>query len=217
MADFTRNEIETGRKLFAGDWQLHLGRRVDGDAAADEGASRSPSPAAPMPASRSLINALTGRKALARTSNTPGRTQELIFFQGPDDLRHRPTCRATAMRQAPKAKVKAWTDLIHSYLAGPRQSRPRLCADRWAPRHQGGRQAGPGADAQGRRQSSDRIDQDAISCRPRISLLASRRLLRRSPRMPRPFRKFWLPRRGRALAFPELRAAIVRLIAERRG
>ena len=31
----------------------------------------------------SLINALTGRNALARTSHTPGRTQELIFFQGP--------------------------------------------------------------------------------------------------------------------------------------
>ena len=31
----------------------------------------------------SLINALTGRNALARTSHTPGRTQELIFFDGP--------------------------------------------------------------------------------------------------------------------------------------
>ena len=34
----------------------------------------------------SLINALTGRKALARTSHTPGRTQELIFFTGADRL-----------------------------------------------------------------------------------------------------------------------------------
>jgi ribosome biogenesis GTPase A len=35
----------------------------------------------------SLINALTGRNALARTSHTPGRTQELIFFQGPRQCR----------------------------------------------------------------------------------------------------------------------------------
>src|SRR5262245_58775398 len=34
----------------------------------------------------SLINALTGRRALARTSHTPGRTQELIFFTGPSQL-----------------------------------------------------------------------------------------------------------------------------------
>src|SRR5262249_61163029 len=35
----------------------------------------------------SLINALTGRRALARTSHTPGRTQELIFFSGAEKLR----------------------------------------------------------------------------------------------------------------------------------
>ena len=83
----------------------------------------------------SLINALTGRKALARTSHTPGRTQELIFF-----LRRR---RASIVdmpgygyAEAPKSKVKAWTALIHAYLARPRQSRARLRADRRAPRPQ---------------------------------------------------------------------------------
>jgi GTP-binding protein len=65
----------------------------------------------------SLINALTGRKALARTSHTPGRTQELIFFAGPPHLTvvDMPGYRYAA---APKTKVKAWTELIHAYLRG---------------------------------------------------------------------------------------------------
>jgi GTP-binding protein len=70
----------------------------------------------------SLINGLTGRKALARTSHTPGRTQELIFFSasklsdpGPLSLVDMP---GYGYAQAPKGKVKAWTELIHAYLAG---------------------------------------------------------------------------------------------------
>ena len=48
----------------------------------------------------SLINALTGAKALARTSNTPGRTQELIYFAAGANRRcASSTCRATAMRR----------------------------------------------------------------------------------------------------------------------
>src|SRR5207244_10324960 len=64
----------------------------------------------------SLINALTGRKALARTSHTPGRTQELIFFDGPAlTLVDMPGYGYAA---APKQKVKAWTALVHGYLKG---------------------------------------------------------------------------------------------------
>ena len=86
----------------------------------------------------SLINALTGRKALARTSHTPGRTQELIFFAGrlAAALVDMP---GYGYAEAPKDKVKAWTELIHAYLARPRQPRARLCADRRAPRPQGRR------------------------------------------------------------------------------
>ncbi len=65
----------------------------------------------------SLINALTGRKALARTSNTPGRTQELIFFEAGGALRL-VDMPGYGYAEAPKAKVEAWTDLIHAYLAG---------------------------------------------------------------------------------------------------
>ncbi|PKP77302.1 MAG: YihA family ribosome biogenesis GTP-binding protein [Alphaproteobacteria bacterium HGW-Alphaproteobacteria-3] len=73
----------------------------------------------------SLINALTGRKTLARTSNTPGRTKELNFFElGPQghaaimlvDLPGYGYARET------KARVGEWTRLVMSYLRG----RPQL-------------------------------------------------------------------------------------------
>jgi GTP-binding protein len=65
----------------------------------------------------SLLNALTGRKSLARTSNTPGRTQELNFF----DLGGRLTLidmPGYGFAAAGKEKVAAWTSLIHAYLRG---------------------------------------------------------------------------------------------------
>ena len=65
----------------------------------------------------SLINALTGRKALARTSHTPGRTQELIFFAGPPQL-SLVDMPGYGYAAAPKSKVKVWTELIHAYLRG---------------------------------------------------------------------------------------------------
>src|SRR5260370_36055509 len=78
-AEFTPDEIEAGRKLFAGNWQfVHAAASVE-SLPRPEGleiafAGRS------NVGKSSLINALTGRRALARTSHTPGRTQELIFF-----------------------------------------------------------------------------------------------------------------------------------------
>jgi len=67
----------------------------------------------------SLINALTGRNALARTSHTPGRTQELIFFEGPKDADFRLVdMPGYGYASAPKAKVASWTALIHKFLQG---------------------------------------------------------------------------------------------------
>ena len=67
----------------------------------------------------SLINALTGRNALARTSHTPGRTQELIFFEGPKDAGFRLVdMPGYGYASAPKAKVASWTALIHKFLQG---------------------------------------------------------------------------------------------------
>ena len=86
----------------------------------------------------SLINALTGRNALARTSHTPGRTQELIFFAADSDLTL-VDMPGYGYAAAPKEIVQAWTQLIHDYLRRPRQSRPGLCADRRAARPQGRR------------------------------------------------------------------------------
>ncbi|TNC10757.1 YihA family ribosome biogenesis GTP-binding protein [Methylobacterium terricola] len=66
----------------------------------------------------SLINALTGRNALARTSHTPGRTQQLNFFDvggGKLILVDMPGYGYAAVE---KAKVAAWTELIHAYLRG---------------------------------------------------------------------------------------------------
>ena len=65
----------------------------------------------------SLVNALTGRTTLARTSHTPGRTQQLNFFDigGRFTLVDMPGYGYAAVE---KAKVAAWTDLIHAYLKG---------------------------------------------------------------------------------------------------
>ena len=65
----------------------------------------------------SLLNALTGRKALARTSHTPGRTQQLNFFRLG---RHLCVVDMPGYGYAAvaKDKVQAWTAMIHAYLRG---------------------------------------------------------------------------------------------------
>ena len=67
----------------------------------------------------SLLNALTNRKGLARTSNTPGRTQELNFF----DVGRPPQIRLVDMpgygfAEAPKDLVKRWRYLVNDFLRG---------------------------------------------------------------------------------------------------
>ena len=66
----------------------------------------------------SLINALTGTTGLARTSNTPGRTQELNIFESQHAELRIVDMPGYGFAKAPEAKVKQWTRLIHAYLVG---------------------------------------------------------------------------------------------------
>ncbi|MCU0803072.1 MAG: ribosome biogenesis GTP-binding protein YihA/YsxC [Rhodobacteraceae bacterium] len=65
----------------------------------------------------SLINALTGRKNLARASNTPGRTQEINFF-ALGDTRYMVDLPGYGYAEAPVAVVAKWQALLRAYLAG---------------------------------------------------------------------------------------------------
>ncbi len=67
----------------------------------------------------SLLNALTGRNGLARTSNTPGRTQELNFFDIGEPVWFRLVdMPGYGFAEAPKDVVRKWKNLVNDYVRG---------------------------------------------------------------------------------------------------
>jgi GTP-binding protein len=116
-AAFTDEEIGAGEALFRRPWQFLLSApRLDtlpaatGPEVAFAGRSNV--------GKSSLINALVGQRGLARTSNTPGRTQELNFFVAPGVALTLVDMPGYGFAEAPKAKVDAWTGLVRDYLKG---------------------------------------------------------------------------------------------------
>ncbi len=112
---------ELGRKLFAGECVFIWGA-VD--------AAQLPPPGAPEIAfagrsnvgKSSLLNALTNRKALARTSHTPGRTRELNFFalggDGDNAKLRLVDMPGYGYAAASKQKIASWTGLMQDFLRG---------------------------------------------------------------------------------------------------
>ena len=117
LATFTPDEIAAGEAMFARPWRfvksvpsLEFLPPTDRPEMAFAGRSNV--------GKSSLINALVGHHGLARTSNTPGRTQELNFFEVPHAALFLVDMPGYGFAKAPKDKVDAWTQLVKDYLRG---------------------------------------------------------------------------------------------------
>jgi len=118
VSDFDDDMIEAARKTFAGPITfLKSAPKLE----------HLPSPVVPEVAfagrsnvgKSSLINALTNRNSLARTSNTPGRTQELNFFDVGEPLKFRLVdMPGYGFAKAPKDMVRQWRYLVNDFLRG---------------------------------------------------------------------------------------------------
>jgi GTP-binding protein len=124
VTDFTPELLAAGERLAVRPWQFiksvvgldHLpaGDRIEIAFAGRSNVGKS-----------SLLNALIANKGLARTSNTPGRTQELNFFRPDNGDMFLVDMPGYGFAKAPKEKVEAWTKLVQDYLRG-RQNLARV-------------------------------------------------------------------------------------------
>jgi GTP-binding protein len=115
---------EAGRRLFAREAQFVAGVS-DPSALPPEGLPEIAFAGRSNVGKSSLVNALTGRRMLARTSNTPGRTRQINFF----DLGGRlilVDLPGYGYANAPKTAIKAWTGLVRHYLQ-TRAALRRVC------------------------------------------------------------------------------------------
>lgn len=120
--DFTASQLEVANNLFKRGTKFVLGVAGLEQLPADDlpevaFAGRS------NVGKSSIINALTEQKGLAKTSNTPGRTQQLNYFCLADKL-YLVDLPGYGYAQAPEALVKKWQKLIFTYLQG------RVCLKR---------------------------------------------------------------------------------------
>ena len=112
-------EIEKGRKLFSGECKF-IAAALNISAIPSEECYEIAFAGRSNVGKSSLVNALTNRKALARTSQTPGRTRQLIFFE----LKHHLTklrlvdLPGYGYAKAPKKDIQSWTSLTVKYLKG---------------------------------------------------------------------------------------------------
>ena len=114
--DFSEEQLNAANKLFANECRFVLGV-----------AKLEQLPLTEMPeiafagrsnvGKSSLINAVTGKKGLAKTSNTPGRTQQLNYFNLADKI-HIVDLPGYGYAQAPESMVKQWQRVIFAYLQG---------------------------------------------------------------------------------------------------
>lgn len=116
MREFSKEELEKARVLFAGDCDFMLGvaglsQLPDADMTEIAFAGRS------NVGKSSLLNALTNRKTLAKTSNTPGRTQQLNYFNLGGQL-YIVDMPGYGYAKVSKTQRDDWTQLIFDYLRG---------------------------------------------------------------------------------------------------
>ncbi len=114
--DFTPEQLEAARKFFAAEWSFVAGASDENSLPPMQGVEIAFAGRSNVGKS-SLVNALTGHKALARVSDTPGRTQQINFFSNPHGL-VLADLPGYGYAKVSKEKSAGWTELARKYLLG---------------------------------------------------------------------------------------------------